>query len=326
MEAGELIMRSLSVVPIAAAVLASCLTLLAAGDQDNASAKRAPPPTKWDSRVTDVFFPDARKVLVGPRPTYAASGAKADGASKEAASASQKGTSGTFAWSKLISADELQNEVKSLSTSLADAVKTQQGFLGGGSKKARQSLSQLAAAFAILNEYDGEIRWKDQAAVARDLFAKAGYNSKAATEATFREAKSRSDDLAALLRGESITTPANVEPKNDWSKVSNLSPLMLRLEAAQRDRISAATSNPGEFKKNAPQLSHESEIVAAFAEVLSRPGMDNADDDKFRGFAKALQQSAVDLRAAVKNDNYDSARAAAGTMAKTCTNCHADFR
>jgi len=318
-------MRFLFVVLIAAAVLVSW-TLLAAGDQDGSNAKRAAPPAKWESRVTDVFFPDARKVLVGPRPAYAASGAKADGASKESATETQKGAGGTFAWSKLIAADELQNEVKSLSAVLADAVKTQQGFLGGGSKKARQSLSQLAAAFAIINEYDGDVRWKGQAPAARDLFAKAGYNSKAATEATFREAKSRSDDLATLLRGETITAPTNVEPKNDWSKVSNLSPLMLRLEAAQRDRISAATSNTGEFKKNAPQLAHESEIVAAFAEAISRPGMDNADDEKFHGFAKALQQSALDLRAAVKNDNYDSARAAAGTMAKTCTNCHADFR
>jgi len=313
------------IVPIAAAVLASCLTLLAAGDQDGASGKRAPAPTKWDSRVTDVFFPDARKVLVGPRPAYAAS-TKSDATAKEGTGAHQATGGQTFAWSKLISADELQNEVKSLSAMLADAVKTQQGFLGGGSKKARQSLSQLAAAFAIVNEYDGEVRWKNQAAVARDLFAKAGYNSKAATEATFREAKSRSDDLATLLRGESITAPANVEPKNDWSKVSNLSPLMVRLEAAQRDRIAAATSNPGEFKKNSAQLAHESEIVAAFAEVISRPGMDNADDEKFRGFAKALQQSALDVRQAVKNDNYDSARTAAGTMAKTCTNCHAEFR
>jgi hypothetical protein len=316
-------MRFLFVVLIATPVLASRWMLLA---EDGSNAKRAAPPTKWESRVTDVFFPDARKVLVGPRPAYAASSAKADGASREAASETQKGAGGTFAWSKLIDADELQNEIKSLSTSLADAVKTQQGFLGGGSKKARQSLSQLAAAFAILNEYDSEIRWKNQAAAARDLFAKAGYNSKAATEATFREAKSRSDDLATLLRGETITPPANVEPKNDWSKVSDLSPLMLRLEAAQRDRISAATSNTGEFKKNSAQLAHESEIVAAFAEVTSRPGMENADDEKFHGFAKGLQQSALDLRAAVKNDNYDSARAAAGTMAKTCTNCHAEFR
>src|SRR6476646_5895399 len=102
---------------------ALCATALAAGDQEASNAKRAAPPTKWDSRVTDVFFPDARKVLVGPRPAYT-SGTKSD-ARKEAASAQQGTTAGsqTFAWSKLISADDLQNEVKSLSAALADSVK-----------------------------------------------------------------------------------------------------------------------------------------------------------------------------------------------------------
>ncbi len=38
------------------------------GDKSN----RAAPPEKWDSRVLDTFFPDARKVLVGDRPQYSA--------------------------------------------------------------------------------------------------------------------------------------------------------------------------------------------------------------------------------------------------------------
>ncbi len=220
----------------------------------------------------------------------------------------------------------MQDEIKSQNPALAETVKTQQTFLGGANKKARQSLSLLAAAFAIVNEYDGDVRWKNQAAAARDLFARAGYNCKAATEQTFKDAKGRSDDLASLLRGDTITPPTKVEPKNDWSKVSNLSPLMTRLELAQRDRIAAATSNPGDFKKNAAQLAHESEIVAVLAQVIAEPGMENTDDEKFVGFAKTLKQTAVELRDAVQHDNYDSATKAAGTMAKTCANCHADFR
>src|ERR1043166_9148096 len=103
------------IVPIAAAVLASCLTLLAAGDQDGSGAKRTPSPTKWDSRVSDVFFPDARKVLVGPRPAYSARGTKPDALGKEETGEQPAIGGQAFAWSKLISADELQNEVKSLS-------------------------------------------------------------------------------------------------------------------------------------------------------------------------------------------------------------------
>ncbi len=161
---------------------------------------------------------------------------------------------------------------------------------------------------------------------ARDLFARAGYNCKAATENTFKETKLRSDDLGALVRGESIAAPAGAEPKNDWAKVADLSPLMSRLEMAQQNRIAPATSNAGDFKKNAAQLTHEAEIVAALAEAIGRPGMDNAEDDKFRRYAKALQQSALDLRQAVNNSNYDAARAAAGVMKKTCDSCHGDFR
>src|SRR5205814_8374074 len=126
--------------------------------------------------------------------------------------------------------------------------------------------------------------------------------------------KLRSDDLTGMLRGEQVAAPASVEPKNDWGKISNLSPLMIRLEMAQQNRIAPATANSGDFKKNASQLVHEAEIVAALAEAISRPGMDNADDDKFRGYAKTLQKSALDLREAVSNSNYDSARTAAGVM------------
>ena len=307
--------------------LAFAIEVIAA-DSDSAPAKtlseskEAPAPTSWEKRVTDVFFTDPKAVLVGPRPEYKTTVASA---ANTAGSAAEKSASGG-AWSKLISADTLQDEIKSLQPQLADDVKTLQGFLGGGNKKARQDLSQLAAEFAIAGEYDGDVRWKNQSPAARDLFAKAGYNCKAATEATFREAKNRSDDLQGLVHGETITAPAGVEAKNDWSKIANLSPLMKRLELAQQDRISAAMASAGDFKKNAEQLTHETEMVAAYAEIIVRPGMENADDEKFRGFARTLQQSALDLRQAVRNENYDAAKTAAGVMAKTCTACHAEYR
>src|SRR5262245_35232673 len=199
-----------------------------------AKDQRAAPPTKWESRVTDTFFPDARAVLVGPRPetlSSTASKSQSAGNGQQAVSGQQLAVGApTFAWSKLITAETLQDEIKSLAPLLADDVKTQQAFLGGANKKSRRTLSMLAAAFAIINEYDADVKWKGLAPAARDSFAKAGFNCKAATEQTFREAKGRSDDLAALLRGESPTPPTDVEPKNQWGKVANLSPLMSRLE------------------------------------------------------------------------------------------------
>jgi hypothetical protein len=293
--------------------------------------QQAPPPTKWDSRVTDTFFPDARKALVGERPKWlspnaarnsasTAGTAKIDGVGGDAAAG------GGFAWSKLISADTLADEVKSLNSELADEVKTQQAFLGGANKKSRRTLSVLAVAFAMINEYGGDVKWKSQAAAARDLFARAGFNCKAATEQTFREAKQRSDDLSALLRGESLKASSALESGNEWSKIADRPPLMSRLELAQRDHIAPWTANAAEFKKNSAALGHEAEVVAALAEVVSRPGFEYADDEKYHGYAKSLQQSALDLRTAIQNDNYQAAHTAAGTLSKACANCHGDFR
>ncbi len=308
----------------AALVSGLCAAAFLFAAEADKKPKGEPPPEKWDKRVLDTFFPDAREALVGPRPDYRKSAGKTGDGSKPGDENSAAG--GAFAWSKIISADTLQDEVKSLGPQLAEEVKTPQVFLGGANKKARQTLSLLAAVFAVVNDYDGEVKWKKQAAAARDLFARAGYNCKAATDNTFKEAKNRNDDLAALVRGESIAPPSAVEPKNEWGKVANLAPLMSRLEMAQQNRIAPATSNAGDFKKNAQQLVHEAEIVAALGEAIARPGMDNADDEKFRAYAKTLQKSALDLRQAVNDSNYDAGRAAAGVMKKTCDSCHGDFR
>lgn len=303
-------------------------------DEAAKSNQLAPPPATWDSRVTNVFFPDARAALVGPRPaslTAAVTRAGKVGNTTSNAAGAQSGRSSngesatTATWSKLISADTLQDEIKSLQPSLADDVKTQQGFLGGAYKKSRRTLSLLAAAFAIINEYDSEVKWKSQAAAARDLFARSGFNCKASTEQTFHDVKQRSEDLATLLSGETLSA-AKAEPTNDWKKIADLLPLMSRLELAQRDRIAPWTAAASDFKRNAAALQHESEIVAALAEVILRPGMENSEDEKFRGYATALQKSALDLRQAVRNENYDAGRTAAGTLSKSCSNCHADFR
>ncbi|HZZ30320.1 MAG TPA: cytochrome c [Pirellulales bacterium] len=294
------------------------------------------PPAQWDRHVLDAFPPDPASLLKGPRPQWMTDAALGKGKpgpkNNGVAGVGQGGKStsgaaagGALPWSKIISADTLQDEIKSLQPLLAEDVKTQQAFLGGEYKKSRHTLSLLAVAFAIINEYDGDVKWKSQAPIARDMFARSGFNCKASTEQTFRDVKQRSEDLAALLSGETIGS-AKAETTNDWSKVSNLLPLMSRLELAQRDRIAPWTANAGDFKKNSAAITHETEMVAALAEAISRPGMENADDEKFRGYAKALQQAALELRDAVNANNYAVANTTAGNLSKACANCHNDFR
>ncbi|MCC7086057.1 MAG: cytochrome c [Pirellulales bacterium] len=314
------------------ALLLSSAVLTVVADADSKAEKRAATPTQWEHRVSKVFFPDAFKELKGTRPDYevgsrnSSATAPTTSGDSGATGGTANSADGTFAWSKLVSAVTLQDEIKSHQPLLAADVKSLQVFKGGSYKNARRSFSVLAVAFAIVNEYDKESRWKNQAAAARDLFARAGFNCKTATDQSFNEAKLRWQDLGALLQGETVTPPSSVEPKNQWGKVANRAPLMIRLELAQQDRLAPWTANAGDFNKSSDAIQHEAELIAAIAEVLTRDGQDDAGDETYVGYAKAMQHAAQQIVEAAKSGNAEAARTAAGVLNKSCNACHADYR
>jgi cytochrome c' len=291
--------------------------------------KRAAPPKFNPEEVEDIFFQDARKALVGKRPARNTAVGTRPNPNGETTSpaVSQPPAKGGIAWSKLISPETLADEVKSYSTLLPQVTKTPGQFKGNGARNARRYFSTLAAVFAIIADYDGDVRWKNQAAAARQLFARAGFNSKSDNDNVFNEAKLRAEDLTSLIRGETIAAPPNIEPSPSFNEqVANRPPLMWRLERAQQDRLAVWTSNAGEFNKNLDGIRHEAEMVAALAELIQHKSYTDADSDSYIEYAKALQQSALSIREAAKQKNADAARTAAGNLKKACDNCHGDFR
>jgi hypothetical protein len=305
---------------------------LAADGTANSGKKRVLPP-KWDQRTLDKFFSDARSTLEGERPNF--NNAASISPSKTTSPGKSPGTSapdnsaapaGDFAWSKIVSPESLQDEIKSYQNLVKDDVKNPSAFKGEGFKRARRNFSMLAVAFAVIAEYDADVRWKNQALVARDLFAKTGFNCKVATDQSFADAKGRAEDLIALVRGETLPASGNPEAKTQWAKVANRPPLMNRLELAQQNRIAVWTANAGDFTKNLEAIYREAQVVAVLAEVIQREGYDFTDDNSYKGFARDLEKHALDVAEAAKSKNFDQARLAAGELAKACSNCHGSFR
>jgi hypothetical protein len=290
--------------------------------------KRALPP-KWDDRVRDAFFSDARSTLEGERPNFGdrpGAAAIAPSASGGTANGSAPSAVGAFAWSKIISADTLQDEIKSYQNEVKNNVKNPSEFKGNLFKRARDDFSVLATAFAVIGEYDGDVRWKDQATTARDLFGQSGVNCKVATDQSYNDAKLRADDLAALIRGDTLPPKTGAEPKANWPKVANRPPLMHRLDIAQGGRLAPWTANAADFSKHLDAIVHEAEIVAMVAEVIQRDGYDFTEDKAYLGFAREMQTQALDIASAAKSKNYDQARAAAGKLSQACSSCHGGFR
>lgn len=287
---------------------------------------RARPPASWDAATADSFFPNAFEKLEGQRPaTFAAGPRPPDPRTPADTPATGGGGSGGFKWSALVSEETLTDEIKDAKSQVAAAVTRPSDFKGGGYDAARVAFSSTALAFGVIAAYDRDVRWKKDAATARDLMARAGFNCKVGTDQTFAESKARLADLEAMLDGGS---PAGRPERDDdflWSQVAGRPALMKRLAAADA-AAATATSTKEAFLRQLEKLVHEAEMVAAIGEAIRQKDFEFHDDDTYRGHAAAMRDAAVSARDAALKKDYDAARTAVGALKKSCDACHGEYR
>ena len=310
-----------------AQVLATCFVLwglLASAVWAVPPVKRARPP-KFSKSISDVFFPNANSKLVGSRPDKPAdvSGLAIENPAKNPMKT--RAAEGTGGWSKLITAEVIEDEIKSQQIELAKTVANLSKFKGGDYQRAGVHLNVLAALFAIDAQYDGKVRWQQEAANMRDMLARAGANCKVGTDASYHEAKLRSEDLQNLVRGASLSLSESSSEVN-WSKVADRASLMKRLEQAYDQGVVPGTASAGEFSRRGERLSHETQLISAIAEIIQRDGYEFAEDETYREFAQQMRTQALAARDAIAEKNQERARAAAGEIGKACGNCHEGYR
>ncbi len=153
-------------------------------------------------------------------------------------------------WSELISAEVLEDEVKSLQMATSQSVTTPGMFTAGGYKSVRRDFSILALLFAVIGEYDGNVRWRQQAPAVRDQLARAAANAKVSSIQAFNEAKQRKLDLNDLVRGGTPNTAKPAERMARWDRVCDRQPLMQRLTIASDERLAPWTASETEFRKH----------------------------------------------------------------------------
>jgi hypothetical protein len=301
------------------------------GAQSNgrSKSKAAVPPPKWKERkgVVEAFFADARKELQGERPDFTkkpGSGGGPASAGSEGGAAPAQGGDG-FAWSKLISPDTIESEIKTSATAIAELVKTPGKFKSNDYKPARKHYSVVAVMFGVIARYDGDVRWKDKAAGLRDGMAKAGVNCKVGTDQSFNEAKTRSEDLTALVGGGKVSVPDSPD-EPEWSAVSDRPPLMQRMETAGHEHLKPWLANKGEFTAKKDQVLREAEVLAVMAHVIKDPSFEFADDSGYQEYADNLEKGCIEIIEACKSDDYDRAAGGASAVTKACADCHSGFR
>jgi len=295
------------------------------GGRGDGPKQRARPPATWDKTTASAFLPDAFATLEGERPDFTAVDKRPEAAESEGDDGAAPAAGG-FKWSSFVSTDTLVDEIKEMKGVAAKAVASASGFKGGGYNDARQAFSAIALCFAVIKGYDGDARFKKDAAAAQGLFARVASNCKAGTQQSFDESKLRVADLESLLDGDSIDAPpVGDEDDSSWSKIAARPALMTRLETADEAANAAVASSEG-FSKQVAKLLHEVEMVAMIGEAIQRPDHEYHDDETYRGYAAEMRDAAVKARAAAQRSDYAAARTAGGQLKKSCDDCHGGYR
>lgn len=290
--------------------------------------RRAKHPDFGAADDTGVFFDDVFSKVTGSRPAnLSAPVVAAPGTSPTTASGgtSTPASSGSFAWSKLIDAATIEDEIKAINLKLDQSVSTPTQFRSRDYKLCRKYFSVLAMLFGIIEEYDSDVRWKKEATSLRDAFSRSAGNCKTGSDQAYKEAKIRKQDLQDAVRGGTVNVTEG-KPRENWEHVIDRSPLMQRLETSLQGKLQPFTANQQSFSENAEEILREAQLVAVMGEVLQKEGMMDSDDDDYNSYAEEMKQAALEIVEAVKSGNQAAASSAAGKISQSCSVCHESYR
>jgi soluble cytochrome b562 len=299
------------------AAIAMALGVIAGFAVAQAPVERAAPPTFTDADI-EPFLPDAREALVGERPvaTSSAIDARGDNESRTAAN---------FEWSRLVEGDTLATEVKRIATILTEPLASPAAFKSGGNKVCRGEFAMLAVLFAVIEQYDGDVRWQREAGALRDASSRVSETCRTASDQSYAAAVRLRDDLDELIRGGRLANNA-AQPLEKWSQLADRTLLMRRMEQALQNGVNSRLADEKAFAKSAVDARHEAELLALLADVIHREEYDYWDDETFRGYSHDLGSAASELIRAAADGNYEAARAAAGAITNACATCHDGYR
>ncbi|MEK6235433.1 MAG: cytochrome c, partial [Planctomycetales bacterium] len=193
-------------------------------------------------------------------------------------------------------------------------------FKSSGYKTARVEFATLAVLFGVVAQYDGDVRWKDQAAGIRDAMASAGFACSEGSDDSHRLAKQQTESLTEMVRGIKVSFP-EASPTVAWGDVAELLPLMKRMAQANKG-LKGMLASGAEFESDKDKVLKEAQILAALAKVIQDP----EEEAEYVGFAKQLQHHAMQLAKSAEQDQFNQAAQSLDFVMKTCTACHDEYQ
>jgi len=290
-----------------------------------AAERRAPAPEFSSDSFRGVFFTESSQAIRGTRPQLGVVRETAPAAAATSSTSSVAGNAPASGFSALISPATLEDEIKALRLKVDSEVTTPAAFAGGGFQSARNTLTIIATLFAIINEHNGEVKWKKDAAAARDLIARTASNCKSGSAQVYNEVKLRKNDLEDLVSGTGLAD-RQAEAENDWSMIADRVPLMTHLETLLDGPIKSGTRAEAAVTAEGDQIRRAAELIAAIGEVLTKEGLTDSEDADYAALCREMISAARGVSLALDQGNPAAVSKAAGAVTQACAKCHEAYR
>jgi len=293
------------------------------------SERRTAAPTFSGDKFRGTFFDSTAEAIRGQRPSLGqtiqpAPGAAAAPAAKPASGGSG-GTAGQNMFTSLISPTSLEDEIKRVRLLFDSAVTTPGAFKSGEFQTARLHLTTLASLFAVVVEHQGEVRWKRDAAAARDLFARSAANCKSGSPQVYNETKLRKADLEDIVSGGGLSS-RQAEAENDWSMIADRVPLMTYAESLLEGPLKSGTRNEEAVKAEKDAVRRAAELMAVVGHILRTEGMVDADDEDYKSLCAEFVEASRSVSLALDQGDAAAVGRAVGAISQSCAKCHESYR
>lgn len=294
-------------------------------------APRAAPPS-FSAEDKALFPEDPWKLLHGERPA-ATVGKEASGAANHEEDRRDAHASPNIAWSKVVDAESLADEIKRIALELNPLLSSETTFRSQ-LRPCEQAFAELAVLFEVVRQYDGDVRWKSSAGVLRDSLSKAARacgesapEDEASSESGYDVALEASQLLDDAIRGQQPTASEGGPQETPlFSQIAARPPLMRRMEAALETSLAETTASAIQLKRNGPAVRRESQLLAVLAVVIASPQYEYADDEAFRRHATDLQGAASAMNAAAEKFDDDALQQSRRRAEQSCGACHDEYR
>lgn len=222
----------------------------------------------------------------------------------------------------MITADDIQAEVKEIRLQMKDALTSVTKYNGQYKKTIPRCMSVLAGlAEIVAGQPSLSLSWKPNAKYIRDMAGGVQEKASGLGNEPYAATQAAWEELEAFLDGNKPSKLPESPETLPLPTVVKRGSAMQRMEEITGE-LKNAFGSADALKKEPEKAAHLSAVLTTFSKIIGMEGYDSSDDDEYKAFVQTLMKANGELQAAVKTADFTGFTDSLSRINKTCNECH----